>query len=250
MKPKHVATKIAKTTKRMRRSQLLPWVTLVETTHQFNPTSDNWEKIGAPYGLTFEDENKSEIIDIINRYFAHEHVESQRVRMADARAWLDNITIPLSKVCVLLKTKTEMTHDDAAAYAKQMITGKLNDLLAKQLGIEVKWANINRFCNNLLVACKKARSSMEPQDDDGVTPDGFQWKQMVSSLMEFANSRDLSYSVSKRQNKKNASKQSPFVEFMWQLQCCFPKEFRRHGQSKSALAMMLSRIRSEKDAGR
>jgi hypothetical protein len=238
-----LGTKKKETARRPRRSPLLPIVSFSEQMDVFRPSDSDWQKIGSPYALVFDDQSRAEITRIVEVYFAHEHIESQRVYLADAVKWIDDIILPLSKVRAGMSARTDEANNDAADYGKMIVAEELNKL-APQLGGNVKWANLHRFAEYLFKACNNAKSAMQSEGEDPLQIDGFQWIRMANGLMQFIHFQGLSVTISKGQSKTKTARHSPIVEFIWELQNLFPGKLQRHGHSKQALAKALDRIRS------
>ncbi|WP_045368318.1 hypothetical protein [Methyloceanibacter caenitepidi] len=93
-------------------------------------------------------------------------------------------------------------------------------------------------------ACEAAQMDLNSECGDGEVDDHFKdgeaWRFWIRTLKDVF--KEAGLSTTARRDMPEDDRQSPFVEFVWQLQICLPAG-KRHTHSKSALALAISRVR-------
>lgn len=235
-----------KQTQRKRRLSRLPVAPYYEFHPVFSPSSNDWARIQATCQIDLDEKQRSEIATIIENYFVNHNMETNAPFQKDAQTWLDRFC----KILDRLVQSTTLKPTDTKIYAGEWATVEIVCELAKLRPTPImRWNDIRRLIFDLRAAGERARASIRDEGDGGGFVEGSAWKLLINQFLAFAEDHRLPTSVSKGQRGLHIARASLFVRFVWELQQLFPMEYRRHYQSRGALAGAMSKIKRARKSG-
>ena len=211
----------------------------VVSTATFQPSEEQWVLIQKPYSIILSGVEKKTIATIVQEYFHLHEVEIAAPLVKDVLKKLDSFNTALVKIRGSLTKKIDGTYDEAAISARDAIVAGLREVRP-----EMKPKEIWELIPDLLEACLNARNSTLGIGSTGGFAEGSAWRIMINDLMDIVEEGQLPTSVAKGQAKQRAKVYSPFVEFVWQLQKCFPPRYKRHDGGKDGLGGAISKVKS------
>jgi hypothetical protein len=122
---------------------------------RFTPSAEEWERIEKPFGLRFSDEDRRELVDIVEAYFKSEPFERAAPFAADAQAWLADVRTKADAFWGSLQPPA--LQREAAFFVQRLITENLHG--GQQSGPH-KWNEIIRFMSEFVAASGLAAAAL------------------------------------------------------------------------------------------
>jgi hypothetical protein len=215
----------------------------------FAPSAEGWKTIEFAYGRKLNEDYRSEVCTIVNKYLFHRRFEKASPLVSDVLAHIKQIEKVARRVNRVLPTV--LSDDGPQAEAKYQA----------QIAIEREWRGVDylgpdkltRFYSlslSLVLASIRARKAA-----GGGTKEGRAWDEMACGLMQFARTRDLPHKVRKDPDKQAELKPSPFVAFVAAIEEQYPRDVPARSTTSEGLAKAITtatkalRQKSGRDSG-
>src|SRR5947207_1324543 len=146
----------------------------------FTPSTKAWERIEKSFALHFSDEDRRELLKIVEAYFKSEPFERAAPFADDAQAWLADVRTKAE--AFLGSLQPPASRREAAFFVQRLITQQLHE--GQQSGAP-DWNDIIRFIAAFLAATAGATTALSRRVKDGGFVEGSAWRELIRRLTRF-----------------------------------------------------------------
>ncbi len=211
------------------------------TAPSFAPSEDGWRHIERAYGHEFEEHDRSELREVVDKYLDWRRFEKAAPLVEDVTSAIMNIDQAARSLNRALSRLFDRNGLDPEA------------AFQAQIAIEQAWPGSNGLISNqlptvlssgsaLVLACTKARKALT---GDAAAWEGQAWELMIQRLAQFAICRSLPLGARKDSALQAEVKHSPFVSFVKAIQDQFPPEVPIRFSTENGLARAISQVLRE-----
>jgi hypothetical protein len=212
--------------------------TVAGSSPKFRPDSDGWVAIERACHLSFDDQDRSEICQIVDSFLDWRRFEKEAPFLAEVVepiSQLEAASRALNGACSKLFGGSGR-QGDAAFQAQLAIEREWRG--AEFLGRE-KLLTFNTLGGTLVLACRLAREQFEA---DATPWDGQAWEKMICDLAGFASKRGMPVTIRKDTDKQSETKHSPFVRSVKAIQDHYPPEVPIRFGTEVSLATQIGKV--------
>ena len=214
---------------------------------KFTPQPADWDRIEAAYGHSFSDDDRRQIIDLVDKYFFWQPSEPNAPFVDDAINYLNTLEKAGKRFWQAMLERKNIPvligdlrlRSDAIIFVQSHVGRYLEHFDFRR---KTDWDALQNTMGACVAAFGKTRQYLVGEAADRGFVEGRAWNNLVWNLFGFAEEKQLPVRVSKGDDPARAS---PFVRFVWELQETFPSRFQRHDASLFALAEAILVARRE-----